>query len=96
MITTEAWVLSQGFENGGSCNHEPAELIRQRYSFPDIAQDEVLAEPIYGCWEANMTHALKRDPVDICVQRGEEKVVIGNAGVVVVQGWRRGQDHQRR
>ena len=31
-----------------------------------------------------MSHALSRSPVDICRQRREEKVVIGNAGVVRV------------
>src|SRR5262249_43956449 len=46
---------------------------------------EVLAEPLYGCWEGNMGHAMDRQPVDICRQRGEDKVVIGNAGVVRVR-----------
>jgi hypothetical protein len=45
-------------------------------------EDEVLAEPIYGCWEANMAHALERTPIDVCRHRGEAEVVIGNAGVV--------------
>jgi NADPH:quinone reductase-like Zn-dependent oxidoreductase len=31
-----------------------------------------------------MTHALERKPIDICSQRNEERVVIGNAGVVRV------------
>jgi NADPH:quinone reductase-like Zn-dependent oxidoreductase len=31
-----------------------------------------------------MGHALQRKPVDICAQRNEDKVVIGNAGVVKV------------
>jgi NADPH:quinone reductase-like Zn-dependent oxidoreductase len=43
-----------------------------------------MVEPVYGCWEANMTHAINRQPIDICLQRNEEKVVIGNAGVVRV------------
>lgn len=41
-----------------------------------------MVEPVYGCWEGNMSHALERRPVDICRLRGEEKVVPGNAGVV--------------
>jgi NADPH:quinone reductase-like Zn-dependent oxidoreductase len=41
-----------------------------------------LVEPLYGCWEGNMGHAIKRNPIDICLARNEEKVVIGNAGVV--------------
>lgn len=31
-----------------------------------------------------MTHALERTPVDVCRQRGEERIVIGNFGVVRV------------
>ena len=31
-----------------------------------------------------MTHAVQRSPIDICRARKEEKVVIGNAGVVRV------------
>lgn len=79
MITTEAWVLHAG---DGSPKAGPAVLKKENYSFPDITEFEVLAEPLYGCWEGNMTHALERQPVDICRQRKEEKVVIGNAGVV--------------
>jgi NADPH:quinone reductase-like Zn-dependent oxidoreductase len=44
----------------------------------------VLVEPIYGCWEANMAHALARRPIDVCHERGEDRVVLGNAGVVRV------------
>jgi NADPH:quinone reductase-like Zn-dependent oxidoreductase len=78
MITTEAWVLDQGpFRD-----HIPGELKREQFSFPDLTEVEVLAEPIYGCWEANMTHALERDPVDIARQRSEKKIVLGNSGVM--------------
>jgi NADPH:quinone reductase-like Zn-dependent oxidoreductase len=79
MITTEAWVLHAGEDPR---KPRPAELKLEPFSFPDITELEVLAEPIYGCWEGNMTHAIERRPVDICRQRGEPKVVIGNAGVV--------------
>jgi NADPH:quinone reductase-like Zn-dependent oxidoreductase len=53
-------------------------------SFPECTEDEVLVEPLFGCWEGNMTHALQRRPVDICRLRHEDRVVIGNAGVVRV------------
>jgi len=59
-------------------------LVRQDFELDDIAADEVLAEPLYGSWEGNMEHALSRRPIDICRMRGEERVVIGNAGVVRV------------
>jgi NADPH:quinone reductase-like Zn-dependent oxidoreductase len=78
MINTEAWVLYEGT----SRRPEAGELKREAFSFPDLTEEEVLAEPIYGCWEANMTHALERLPIDVCRQRREEKVVLGNAGVV--------------
>lgn len=82
MITTEAWVIHRGPDRDD--NVPPAELRLEPFSFPDIEENEVLAEPIYGCWEGNMTHALERRPVDVCRQRGEARVVVGNSGVVRV------------
>lgn len=81
-ITTEAWVIYASRET--STPLPPAELNREEFSFSEVGEHEVLAEPIYGCWEANMSHALDRRPIDICRYRKEEKVVIGNAGVVRV------------
>ncbi len=80
-ISTEAWVLYAG-EPDHARAPQTAQLRKESFGFPDITEEEVLVEPLYGCWEANMTHALERQPVDICHQRGEERVVIGNAGVV--------------
>lgn len=77
MIETEAWVLHQGPPEGGR-----GALQFEPFSFPNITDQEVLVEPLYGCWEGNLSHAIDRVPVDIARQRGEEKVVIGNAGVV--------------
>lgn len=79
MIRTEAWVLHPGSNNGG-----PAALSLEPLLLEDIAADEVLVAPLYGCWEGNMSHALRRKPVDVCRLRLEESVVIGNAGVVRV------------
>src|SRR5829696_7005661 len=84
MIRTEAWVLYEGSPAQNVDSSPPAELKKEIYSFPDITDHEVLVEPIYGSWEANMSHAIERQPVDICRQRGEEKIVLGNAGVVRV------------
>jgi NADPH:quinone reductase-like Zn-dependent oxidoreductase len=78
-VSTEAWVIYAG-KDPKPC--EPASLRRESFSFADITDHEVLAEPLFGCWEGNMSHALDRKPVDICRQRKEERVVIGNAGVV--------------
>ncbi len=82
-IATEAWVLYQGAAHlNGSPG--PGELQRERIEFAGIGPDELLVEPIYGCWEANMTHALDRQPIDVCRQRREPKIVLGNAGVLRV------------
>ena len=77
-ISTEAWVLHPGPRD----HNGAARLELEEFSFPDITEHEVLAEPIFGCWEGNMSHALERDPVDICRLRREAAVVMGNAGVV--------------
>jgi NADPH:quinone reductase-like Zn-dependent oxidoreductase len=77
-ITTEAWVLHKGPRDEPG----PAQLVREEFSFPGITEHEVLAEPIFGCWEGNMSHAIERWPVDICRLRREATVVMGNAGVV--------------
>lgn len=77
-ITTEAWVLHRGPRQPLAA----AQLEREEFSFPGITEHEVLAEPIFGCWEGNMSHALDRHPIDICRLRREATVVMGNAGVV--------------
>ena len=79
-IETEAWVIYQSVPGEATS----AALRLEAYSFPEPESDEVLVEPVYGCWEANMAHAIERDPVDICAARGEQRIVLGNAGVVRV------------
>jgi NADPH:quinone reductase-like Zn-dependent oxidoreductase len=81
MVTkAEAWVLHAG--DGGKPDR--AKLSREMIDIPPLRDREVLVEPLYGCWEGNMDHALNRRPIDICIQRREPKVVIGNSGVVRV------------
>src|SRR4029077_13737861 len=65
-------------------NGQPGQLVQEDFEVPDLAVDEVLAEPIFGCWEGNMEHSLSRRPIDICRARGEQRVILGNAGVVRV------------
>lgn len=79
-IKADAWVLYAGTEDKPT----PAKLVRETIDLDPIAENEVLVRPLFGCWEGNMGHALSRMPVDICKQRGEEKIVLGNAGVVKV------------
>jgi NADPH:quinone reductase-like Zn-dependent oxidoreductase len=75
---TEAWVLRRGSgEHFGP-------LRRESFALRPVGAGDVLARPLYGCWEGNMDHALRRSPVDICAQRGEDAIVLGNAGVVEV------------
>jgi len=81
-IKTEAWVLHPG-EKGA--RPEPTELVREPFEFAEPGPDEVLAAPLYGCMEGNMGHAVQRRPIDLCHARGEEKVVVGNAGVVRIE-----------
>jgi NADPH:quinone reductase-like Zn-dependent oxidoreductase len=77
----KAWFLYAGT---GSDVGQLAQLVQEEFELSDIADDELLAEPLYGCWEGNMNHALLRKPIDICKQRGERRVVLGNAGIVRV------------
>jgi NADPH:quinone reductase-like Zn-dependent oxidoreductase len=81
---TEAWVLHRWNGKREDGAPPPAELSLETVTLRDMGPQDVRVEPLYGCWEANMTHALERDPVDICAQRGEERVVLGNAGIVRV------------
>lgn len=66
MITTEAWVLYAGPEQTKKHEPVPGELRRETFQFADLEDDEALVEPLYGSWEANLDHALSRNPVDIC------------------------------
>ncbi len=81
-ITTDAWVLYAG-ERGAK--PEPTELVRESFEFDDPGPHEALVSPLYGCLEGNMGHALDRRPIDVPLSRREEKIVIGNAGVVRVE-----------
>lgn len=76
----DAWVIRAG--NPGEPRR--ARLTRTRVTVDAIQDDEVLAAPLYGCWEGNNEHALERQPIDICKVRQEQQVVLGNAGVVRV------------
>jgi NADPH:quinone reductase-like Zn-dependent oxidoreductase len=77
-MKTDAWVLRQGPKD----EDRPGCLERMLYELPEMTDHSVLAEPICGAWEANMTHSLERKPIDICRIRREKEVVLGNAGVV--------------
>jgi NADPH:quinone reductase-like Zn-dependent oxidoreductase len=93
MLKTEAWVLHEGplpakgdrsqppRRSGGSSSDDAFRL--EPFEF-ELSGDDCLIEPLYGCWEGNFSHAIDRDPVDICRQRGEAKIVLGNSGVVRV------------
>ncbi len=80
-VKTDAWVLYAG-EKGAK--PERTALVRETFEFDDIGPHEALVSPLFGCLEGNMGHALDRRPIDVPLSRGEEKIVIGNAGVVRV------------
>jgi NADPH:quinone reductase-like Zn-dependent oxidoreductase len=65
-------------------------MTLENFTLPPFRSEDVLVRPIYGSWEANIDHALRRSPVDVCELRGEDRVVLGNAGVVRVE--RTGRD----
>ncbi len=75
-----AWVLCA---DSLDASQKPR-LIQEQIELSDLEANEVLAAPIYGCWEGNMSHAIRSDPLDICQYRGENRVVIGNSAVVRV------------
>lgn len=79
-IKTEAWVLCEGQKN------ESWESLfkKETISFDDISGTEILVEPLFGGWEANMSHALDRHPLDLCRRRRESKIILGNSGIVRV------------
>ena len=79
--TTRAWILRAGADNGA---RSPGELEQSTIELPPLSDGDVLVETLYGSWEGNMTHAVQRDPVDICRRLRQEFIVLGNSGVVRV------------
>jgi NADPH:quinone reductase-like Zn-dependent oxidoreductase len=75
--TTQAWLLRPGGDK-----LEKGELELDDITLRDVGEEDCLVESLFGCWEGNMSHAIERKPVDVCKQRGEDYVVLGNAGVV--------------
>jgi len=73
-----AWVMRPGNSNG---LHQ---LHQEEVSFSPVEPDEVLAQPMYGSWEANMLHALEGKPLNLFHARHEPAIVLGNAVVVRV------------
>ena len=80
-IPAEGWFIyaARPEERG-----RPAQLVREAYELEDLRPDEVLLEPLYASWEANIDHAIARDPVDTCALRKCDKAIVGNAGVARV------------
>jgi NADPH:quinone reductase-like Zn-dependent oxidoreductase len=84
MLTTDAWVLHAGSADSQTRRQAVGALSREPFTLGDLRDNEVLVEPLYGSWEANLDHALGRHPIDVCRSRDEDPVVIGNLGVVRV------------
>ena len=62
----------------------PAKLIKDTFELTPPAPNEIIAAPLFGCWEGNMGHAIRRRPIDICRARKDPYAILGNAGVVEV------------
>ncbi len=77
---TTAWILPKA----SSGEKGPGEIRQEEITLPEMGPEHCLVESVYGCWEGNMSHAIDRKPVDVAGQRGEDYVVLGNAGVVRV------------
>ena len=85
MIETEAWVLHRSTETKNPPSAlDVGEFRRESFAFENPGDDELLVEPLYGSWEGNMGHSISRRPIDVCAQRGDEKMVPGNTGVARV------------
>ncbi len=78
---TTAWVLRAGDKADAAT---VGELEQAEITLPALTDEQCLVEPLYGCWEGNMSHAIERKPIDVCHLRKEDFVVLGNAGVVRV------------
>lgn len=75
-IKTEAWVLEKNNKN----------FLKKEILFEDLKNDEVLLKPLYGCLEGNMVHAMNNDPINIFNERNEDQIILGNAGVLEIEG----------
>lgn len=82
-MKAEAWFISRATD-AELKERAPARLERSSFEIEPLQSDEVLAAPRFGCWEGNMGHAVERRPVDVCRLRKEERIVLGNAGVVEI------------
>ncbi len=78
---TNAWVLRKGADHAP---RQRGQLELTKISLPPLPDDRVLVETLYGSWEGNMTHALNRDPIDVCRRLGQDFIVLGNSAVVRV------------
>lgn len=83
-MKTEAWVLRHGKDATEIGPDGIAGFDIEPIEIAEPGPGEVLVEPLYAAWEGNLGHAIERRPVDICHERGDEKVVLGNSGVVRV------------
>ncbi|MCC2314657.1 hypothetical protein [Cellulomonas xiejunii] len=83
-MKTEAWVLRHGKDAGEVGPDGISGFDIETIDLPEPGPGEVLVEPMYAAWEGNLGHAIERRPIDICEERGEDRVVLGNSGAVRV------------
>jgi NADPH:quinone reductase-like Zn-dependent oxidoreductase len=86
--TAEAWFLHDAASGQRG-------FVRASFDPGPPRAGEVIAEPLYGSWEGNMSHAYEGRPIDLCQYRGEPRVIVGNAGVVRIVACGPGADRLR-
>lgn len=78
-MKTEAWVLINAKDN------KENELVKTEIEIEQLEKNEVLLKPLYGCLEGNMVHAISNNPINILKERGEQEIILGNAGVLEIE-----------
>ncbi len=78
-MTSEAWIIEKG-----TGITEPGKLKPYHVDIGLPGPKEIIVAPLYGCLEANLIHAIQRNPIDVCEQRNEPFIVPGNACVAKV------------
>lgn len=71
---TVAWILRPE-------GYEPA-FLQQDVVLPDLHKGQSRVRPLAVGWEGNNSHAIERKPLDVSKSRAEDRIVLGNNGVV--------------
>lgn len=84
MSVADAWILRSGFVTG-PVEHAADALERGSFTFRELQPGEAVVEPLLGAWEANIDHAIARQPIDVCSTRDEDEILLGNLGLARIR-----------